>query len=152
MSFSCIACLPGDISRQILMLEKYAKSVFDLVGTLPPELGVRCLLHLPVHDLLLNAELVSHKWQKLVHSPALWRAHCLTLTSTDPVPLRPPARPEEWKPLYKSLFHRERNFSDALPQSVRFLNGHTNFCTTLLLKGVSGMVALMLGDLLMSWR
>ncbi|KAF8532390.1 hypothetical protein JB92DRAFT_3221350 [Gautieria morchelliformis] len=73
--------LPGDISRQILQLEKYAKSLFDLVGTLQPELG-----------------------------------------------------PDERKVLYKSLFHRERNFSDALPQSVRFLNGHTNFCTTLLLK------------------
>ncbi|KAF8532363.1 WD40-repeat-containing domain protein [Gautieria morchelliformis] len=129
------SCLPGDISRQILLLEKYAKSVFDLVGTLPPELGVRCLQHLPVHDLLLHAELVSHKWQKLVHAPALWRAHCLALTRTDPVPLPPPAQPDEWKVLYKSLFHRERNFSDALPQSVRFLNGHTNFCTTLLLKG-----------------
>jgi pyrimidine and pyridine-specific 5'-nucleotidase len=83
----------------------------------------------------MSAELVPHKWQKLVHDPALWRAHCLTLTSTDPVPLRPPSNPEEWMPLYKSLYHRERNFSDALPQSVRFLNGHTNFCTTLLLKG-----------------
>ncbi|KAF8584645.1 hypothetical protein K439DRAFT_1410889 [Ramaria rubella] len=129
------ATLPGDISRQILLLEKYAKSVFDVVGTLPPELGVRCLMPLSVHDLLTGAELVSHKWQKLVHDPALWRSHCLSLTSTDPVPLRPPARPEEWEILYKNLYHRERNFSEALPQSVRFLNGHTNFCTTLLLKG-----------------
>ncbi|KAF8532356.1 hypothetical protein JB92DRAFT_2824454 [Gautieria morchelliformis] len=68
------------------LLEKYAKSVFDVVGTLPPELGVRCLQHLP-----------------------------------DPVPLRP--QPDEWKVLYKSLFHCERHFSETQPQSVRFLTG-----------------------------
>lgn len=38
--------------------------------------------------------------------------------------------------MYRSLHHRESNFANALPQSIRFLNGHTNFCTTLLLKGV----------------
>lgn len=41
------------------------------------------------------------------------------------------------EPLYRSLHHRESNFRNALPQSVRFLNGHTNFCTTLLLRGKS---------------
>ena len=39
------------------------------------------------------------------------------------------------EPLYRSLHHRESNFRNALPQSIRFLNGHTNFCTTLLLRG-----------------
>ena len=39
------------------------------------------------------------------------------------------------EPLYRSLHHRESNFKNALPQSVRFLNGHTNYCTTLLLRG-----------------
>ena len=38
-------------------------------------------------------------------------------------------------PLYRSLHHRESNFSNALPQSIRFLTGHTHFCTTLLLRG-----------------
>lgn len=38
-------------------------------------------------------------------------------------------------PLYRSLHYRESNFANALPQSIRFLNGHTNFCTTLLLRG-----------------
>ena len=37
--------------------------------------------------------------------------------------------------LYRSLHHRESNFSNALPQSIRFLTGHTHFCTTLLLRG-----------------
>ena len=40
------------------------------------------------------------------------------------------------EPLYRSLHHRESNFRDAIPQSIRFLNGHTNFCTTLLLRGL----------------
>lgn len=39
------------------------------------------------------------------------------------------------EPLYRSLHHREANFKNALPQSIRFLNGHTNYCTTLLLRG-----------------
>ncbi|KAF8481502.1 hypothetical protein JB92DRAFT_1701474 [Gautieria morchelliformis] len=55
---------------------------------------------------------------------------------------RSPAQPDERKMLYKSLFHCERNSSNALPQSVRFLNRRTNFCTTLLLKGrrlISGL-------------
>jgi pyrimidine and pyridine-specific 5'-nucleotidase len=37
--------------------------------------------------------------------------------------------------LYRSLHHREANFKDGVPQSIRFLNGHTNYCTTLLLRG-----------------
>lgn len=40
------------------------------------------------------------------------------------------------EPLYRSLHHREANFRHALPQSIRFLNGHTNYCTTLLLRGM----------------
>lgn len=39
------------------------------------------------------------------------------------------------EPLYRSLHYREANFKNALPQSIRFLNGHTNYCTTLLLRG-----------------
>ena len=41
------------------------------------------------------------------------------------------------EPLYRSLHHRESNFKNALPQSIRFLNGHTNYCTTLLLRGMN---------------
>jgi pyrimidine and pyridine-specific 5'-nucleotidase len=37
--------------------------------------------------------------------------------------------------LYKNLHHRERNFALGIAQSIRFLRGHTNFCTTLILKG-----------------
>jgi pyrimidine and pyridine-specific 5'-nucleotidase len=106
-----VACLPGDIRLQILLLEKYAKSTFDVLGNLAPELAFKILTRLSVRDLLrlepvsislLSADLyftisqVSKKWQQMVHHPALWRYHCLQLTATDPTPLRPPSTPEGW--------------------------------------------------------
>ena len=39
---------------------------------------------------------MSKKWQQMVHHPALWRFHCLQLTATDPMPLRPPSTAEGW--------------------------------------------------------
>ncbi|KAJ3537683.1 hypothetical protein NMY22_g5498 [Coprinellus aureogranulatus] len=128
------SCLPGDIRLQILLLEKYMKSTYDILGSLAPDLAVRILKHLTVKE-LLAVEPVSKKWQALVHHPAIWRHHCLRITAHDPVPVKSPAKPEGWEPLYRSLHHRESNFHNGLPQSVRFLNGHTNFCTTLLLRG-----------------
>ncbi|TFK44441.1 hypothetical protein BDQ12DRAFT_593867 [Crucibulum laeve] len=128
------SCLPGDIRLQILLLEKYAKSTFDVLGSLAPDLAYNILKWLSVKE-LLAVEPVSRKWQSMVHHPALWRYHCLRITITDPSPVKPPAKPEGWEPLYRSLHHRESNFHNALPQSIRFLNGHTNFCTTLLLRG-----------------
>ncbi|KAF8192949.1 hypothetical protein BJ912DRAFT_961474 [Pholiota molesta] len=101
------SCLPGDIRLQILLLEKYAKSTFDVLG-----------------NLLAMNPCVSRKWQQIVHHPALWQYHCLRITANDPSPVIPPAKPKD-----------ESNFRHALPQSIRFLNGHTNFCTTLLLRG-----------------
>ncbi|KAH7922531.1 hypothetical protein BV22DRAFT_1037365 [Leucogyrophana mollusca] len=126
--------LPGDIRLQILLLEKYAKSTFDILGTLAPDLSFRVLRELSVKE-VLGVGLVSKKWFDAVHHPALWRYHCLRLTASDPIPVKAPAQPEGWFPLYRSLHHRESNFRHALPQSIRFLNGHTNFCTTLLLRG-----------------
>lgn len=126
-------CMPGDISEQIRLLEKYRRSTFDIVTNLPPDIAVLVLRYFSVPE-LLSIEVVSKKWQELVHHPAIWRYHCLVLTSTDPVPLKPPARSEDWEPLYRSLHHRESNWKNALPQHIRFLNGHTKFCTTLVLK------------------
>ncbi|GJE92401.1 F-box and WD40 domain-containing protein [Phanerochaete sordida] len=127
-------CMPGDIRLQILLLEKYAKSTFDIIGHLAPDLVFKIFKYLTVEE-LLGVEPVSKKWQEMVHLPALWRYHTLRITSTDPVRLRPPSSPEGWEPLYRSLHHRESNFKNAVPQSIRFLNGHTNYCTTLLLRG-----------------
>ncbi|KIY47745.1 hypothetical protein FISHEDRAFT_44736 [Fistulina hepatica ATCC 64428] len=128
------SCYPGDIRLQVLLLEKYAKSTFDIIGNLSPDLAFRVLKWLTVQE-LLGVETVSKGWQQMVHLPGLWRYHCLRITATDPMPVKTPPSPEEWEPLYKSLHHREANFRHALPQSIRFLNGHTNFCTTLLLRG-----------------
>ncbi|PPQ69643.1 hypothetical protein CVT24_001216 [Panaeolus cyanescens] len=128
------SCLPGDIRLQILLLEKYMKSTFDVLGSLAPDLSFRILKWLSVKE-LLAIEPVSKKWQAMVHHPALWQYHCLKITQHDPSPVQPPATPEGWEPLYCSLHHRESNFRNALPQTIRFLTGHTNFCTTLLLRG-----------------
>ena len=46
------ACLPGDINLQILLLTKYAKSTFDIVGNLAPDLAFRVLRHLSVQELV----------------------------------------------------------------------------------------------------
>ncbi|KAG6860348.1 hypothetical protein C0995_012417 [Termitomyces sp. Mi166 len=142
------SCLPGDIRLQILLLEKYAKSTFDIVGNLAPDLAFRVLKHLTIKELVgvrssvFAADTtvyayaqVSKQWCAMVAHPALWRYHCMRITATDPSPLRPPATPEGWHPLYRALHHRESNFHHALPQTIRFLTGHTNFCTTLLLRG-----------------
>lgn len=128
------SCLPGDIRLQILLLEKYLRSTFDIMVHLAPDLALRVLKHLSVKD-LLRLEPVSRKWQTMVHHPSIWRYHCLHITATDPTPIKPPPTPEGWEPLYRSLHHRESNFQNGLPQSIRFLNGHTTFCTTLLLRG-----------------
>jgi pyrimidine and pyridine-specific 5'-nucleotidase len=52
VSFLLIACLPGDIRLQILLLEKYAKSTFDVLGNVSPDLSFRILKHLSVRELL----------------------------------------------------------------------------------------------------
>lgn len=109
------SCLPGDIRLQILLLEKYAKSTYDIVGNLAPNLVFRIFKHLTVQELLgvesvsqanmflprFASDLpevyqVSKKWQEMVHLPALWRYHCLRITATDPSPVRPPSSPEGW--------------------------------------------------------
>jgi hypothetical protein len=46
------ACLPGDIRLQILLLEKYARSTFDVLGALAPALAARVLRFLSVRELL----------------------------------------------------------------------------------------------------
>ncbi|KAG8943259.1 hypothetical protein FRC04_003126 [Tulasnella sp. 424] len=128
------SCLPGDISQMIRLLEKYAASTLDIIAMLPQELSAKILSYLTIPE-LLEVECVSKAWQAVVHHPSIWRQHCLELTWSDPVPLKWPRDANEWEPLYKALHHRERNFALGLAQSVRFLRGHTNFCTTLIFKG-----------------
>lgn len=62
MTFTCVLCpvalLPGDIPLQILLLQKYLKSTFDIVGSLAPELALRILRELSVKE-VVKAGLVS---------------------------------------------------------------------------------------------
>lgn len=60
--------MPGDIRLQILLLEKYMRSTFDIIGNLSPDLAFRVLKWLPVKN-LLGVEAVNSKWQKMVHHP-----------------------------------------------------------------------------------
>jgi pyrimidine and pyridine-specific 5'-nucleotidase len=46
------ACLPGDIRLQILLLDKYLRSTFDIMGHLSSDLSFRILKHLSVKELL----------------------------------------------------------------------------------------------------
>jgi pyrimidine and pyridine-specific 5'-nucleotidase len=50
--------MPGDIRLQILLLEKYARSTFDIVGNLAPPLVLRVFRLLTVRE-LLGVESVS---------------------------------------------------------------------------------------------
>lgn len=47
-----LACLPGDIRLQILLLDKYLKSTFDVLGHLAPNIAFRILSKLSVKELL----------------------------------------------------------------------------------------------------
>ncbi|KZO96049.1 hypothetical protein CALVIDRAFT_598732 [Calocera viscosa TUFC12733] len=128
------SCLPGDISAMIRLLDKYLKSTFDVLSNLPEELAVLVLCELRVPQ-LLAVERVSRSWQQLVHHPSVWRHHCRRLAATDPVPLRPPAGPDGWEPLYRGLHYREQNWALGRAQQLRFLPGHTGYVTTLHLRG-----------------
>lgn len=44
--------MPGDIQLQILLLQKYAKSTFDIVGNLAADLVFKIFQYLPVKELL----------------------------------------------------------------------------------------------------
>lgn len=44
--------MPGDIRLQILLLEKYAKSTYDIVGNLAPNLVFNIFKYLTVPELV----------------------------------------------------------------------------------------------------
>ncbi|KAJ3739046.1 hypothetical protein DFH05DRAFT_1407840 [Lentinula detonsa] len=132
---------PGDASLQVLLLQKYLKSTYDVLGNLSPPLALRVLLHFPVTDVVQRLSLVSKKWNKMIHHYTFWRYHCHHITRTDPVPIQAPLPPPRgpgdagWFPLYKSLHHLQKNLAEGLAQSILFLHGHTNHVTTLTLRG-----------------
>ncbi|KIY61431.1 hypothetical protein CYLTODRAFT_427543 [Cylindrobasidium torrendii FP15055 ss-10] len=127
-------CHPADIRLQILLLEQYLKSTYDIFGNLVPKLGLEILKYFSISQ-MLDFTLVSKRWYANIHDPLIWRYHCLRITASDPVPLKWPERDDGWFPLYKSLHHLHSNLANALPQSILFLNGHSNFVTVLMLRG-----------------
>jgi hypothetical protein len=71
---------------------------------------------------------VSKKWQEMVHHPSLWRFHCLKLTSTDPMPVKPPPKPEGWCVLHAfTRFHMSYLFTSCFG---RLGNLSTSLSTT----------------------
>lgn len=52
--------MPGDIRLQIALLEKYAKSTFDIVGHLVPDLVFKIFRYLTVSE-LYGVESVRHE-------------------------------------------------------------------------------------------
>ncbi|KAF8530835.1 hypothetical protein JB92DRAFT_3175854 [Gautieria morchelliformis] len=120
-SWSVVRVLRGD-GRTISMTKTYARHVFLATypgGSFSSKDMQRVCWHGPARDRLAQVAEAGARPRVLVHTLPCARS---------------PGQPNEWKMLYKSLFHCEQNSSDALPQSVRFLNRHTNFCRTLLLK------------------
>ena len=55
-----VALLPGDIPLQILLLQKYLRSTFDIAGTLAPELSLRILRELSVKDVIKVGSVSDH--------------------------------------------------------------------------------------------
>ncbi|KAF8310300.1 hypothetical protein DL93DRAFT_1665994 [Clavulina sp. PMI_390] len=131
-------CLPGDVPLMIALLERYAKTSFDIMTHLPPALSARVLAYLRLPE-LLTAELVSRKWLEMCRQEELYELLVRHLTRNDPVPVSEPDPPVNgaggWRGLYHALYHRERNWAWGNPQSIKFLKGHTGFCTTLKLRG-----------------
>lgn len=103
--------MPGDIRLQVLLLEKYAKSTFDIIGNLSPDLAFKVMKWLSIGE-LLHVEPVSKKWKEMVHHPALWKYHSLKITATDPMPLKRPTRPDGW--LVIPMFFSPPNFTMCL--------------------------------------
>lgn len=128
------ACFPGDIPAMQRILSQYVTATIDILSMLPNGLHVNVLRRLSLKD-LLNCRLVNRAWLHLVHDPRLWKAKCLALTKDDPVPVVPPPKESDWEDLYKGLYCRERNWAQGLVQRITFLKGHTNFVTSLKLRG-----------------
>lgn len=77
-----IACMPGDIRLQILLLEKYAKSTFDIIGNLAPDLTFKILKHLTVQELLAVEPVRTSCRLPLISPPFLYRIFNLCLIRT----------------------------------------------------------------------
>ncbi|WVF68610.1 hypothetical protein IAT40_003380 [Kwoniella sp. CBS 6097] len=133
------ACHPSDINAQIDVLEKYRRSRFDIFSRLDEGISIKILSLLEVAD-ILNLRVVSRRYRKITKSEELWRLLCRQLEWRDwdgqAGLMHLDAPPEGgWEQLYKSLWRRERNWNTGLAQKVFMLKGHTNYVTSLRLRG-----------------
>ncbi|THU89940.1 hypothetical protein K435DRAFT_821256 [Dendrothele bispora CBS 962.96] len=117
---------PGDISLQLLLLNKYLRSTYDILGHLSPPLALRVLRYFSVREVLRLAR-VSKRWYEVVFDWRVWRWHSMRIIG---------GRKEGgWFKLYRALHHLQSNLANGLPQSVLFLEGHKGFVTVLMLRG-----------------
>lgn len=56
------ACMPGDIRLQIILLEKYLKYTFDIVGHLTHDVSFHILKYLTVQELLGVESVKQHTY------------------------------------------------------------------------------------------
>ncbi|WVQ96144.1 hypothetical protein IAU59_003247 [Kwoniella sp. CBS 9459] len=133
------ACHPSDINAQIEILEKYRRSRYDILSRLDEGISVQILSLLEVTD-ILNLRTVARGYRNLTKRDDLWRILCRQLEWRDwdgQAGLAYLDIPPEggWEALYKSLWLRERNWNAGLAQKVFMLKGHTNYVTSLRLRG-----------------
>ncbi|RXK40396.1 hypothetical protein M231_02229 [Tremella mesenterica] len=122
-------CHPSDVNAQIALLEKYRRSRLDILGRVGDDLAVKILSLLDIKD-LLTFRSVSFCWFITFITGTNWRLVSV-LSTTDPECFTDDDREE----LYRSLWRREKNWNRGLAQNVLFLKGHTNYVTSLRLRG-----------------
>ncbi|WRT65681.1 uncharacterized protein IL334_002626 [Kwoniella shivajii] len=133
------SCHPSDISAQIALLEKYRRSRFDILSRLDEGILVDVLGLLEVED-ILQLRKVSQGYLDLTKVEPLWKHFCEQLEwrewdgKVGLASLQVPP-PYGWEVLYRNLWRRERNWNAGLAQKVILLKGHTNYVTSLSLRG-----------------
>ncbi|WWC87868.1 uncharacterized protein L201_002766 [Kwoniella dendrophila CBS 6074] len=133
------ACYPSDINSQIIILEKYKKSRFDILSRVDEPVLVN-ILSLLDHKDILRLRTVSKGYKQLTKNETLWKLLCRQLEWRDwdgeagLVHLNAMSA-GEWEEMYKSLWRREKNWNKGLTQTVFLLKGHTNYVTSLRLRG-----------------
>ncbi|OCF37122.1 hypothetical protein I316_01027 [Kwoniella heveanensis BCC8398] len=133
------ACHPSDINAQIEILEKYKRSRYDILSRLDENISIKILSLLEVTD-ILRLRTISRGYRSITKREELWRILCRQLEWRDwdaQAGLKHlDVSPEGgWEELYKSLWRREMNWNAGLAQKVFMLKGHTNYVTSLRLRG-----------------
>jgi pyrimidine and pyridine-specific 5'-nucleotidase len=84
---------------------------------------------------LLRVRTVSQHWSDLTRVPILWQSLAHSLLNPDQRSSVGPAKEEDWEPFFRSLYRRERNWTQGLAQSGQLHPGHTSSVTAMRLRG-----------------